>query len=207
MKKRFVVKLGLAKKTIPQKTEFGNHVVASMTGNANFTTPNPPLSLVTIATKALETAAAAAEQGGPLATQTMHDRENDFDVLMTNEGRYVDMTANGDRDIILSAGMETKKEREPAQLPDAPVIISAKPGKVNGTVDLRIKRPKFGLLHMINMKSDGEDDSLYKLIATTTKNKFTVTGLASVKKIWFKVADVGTVGTGGFSDSAASVTT
>ncbi|MBK5283959.1 MAG: hypothetical protein JJE25_01020, partial [Bacteroidia bacterium] len=154
----------------------------------------------------LENAAAAAEQGGPLATQIMHDRENEFDVLMTNEGRYVDTTSDGDRDIILSAGMETKKEREPAQLPDAPVIISAKQGKVGGSVTLRIKRPKFGLLHLIYMKTEGEDDSLYKLIVTTTKNKFTVTGLASVKKFWFKIADVGTVGTGGFSDPASCVT-
>ncbi|MBK5285663.1 MAG: hypothetical protein JJE25_09695, partial [Bacteroidia bacterium] len=50
MKKRFEVKLGLSRKTVPQKTEFGNHVVDSMTGNANFTTPNPPLPVLKAAT-------------------------------------------------------------------------------------------------------------------------------------------------------------
>ena len=49
-------KLSLADMPIPQKIEFARQIVKSMTGNANFTTPNPTFSVVGTGATTLETA-------------------------------------------------------------------------------------------------------------------------------------------------------
>jgi hypothetical protein len=106
---KFVVKLSLDRKSIPVMIEFGRHVVISMTGNANFTTPSPALAAITTATDELETAFNAAQGAGPLQTALMYEKERAWSILMTALGNYVDNVAKGEQSIILSAGMETKR--------------------------------------------------------------------------------------------------
>src|SRR5438132_4349765 len=106
--KKFVVKLSLSWKSIPVKVKFGRDVVIAMTGNANFTTPSPTLAAITTVTDELETASAAAAAGGVLQTALMHEKEAEWDLLMTALGAYVDNVAAYSESVILSAGMETK---------------------------------------------------------------------------------------------------
>src|SRR5260221_1657063 len=114
--KKFVVKLGLSKKSIPQKIDFGKGVSTAMTAAPIFATvSNPTIPELKTAALALETAAqnVAAAGGGTLVTSIMHNKEEAFDVAMTGMGRNVDNIAKGDKPTILSAGMEADKEREP----------------------------------------------------------------------------------------------
>jgi hypothetical protein len=53
--------LGFAGLSIPRKIEKGRFIVTSMTANANFTTPNPPLATVNTNINGLETAYIAAQ--------------------------------------------------------------------------------------------------------------------------------------------------
>lgn len=205
--KKFVVKLGLSKKSIPQKIEFGNGVAAAMPLNPLFApVTNPTILELKNATLALQTAAqnVDAAGGGTLLTSIMHQKEEEFDVAMTGMGRNVDNIAKGDKPIILSAGMEADKEREPAQVPAAPTALEAVAGLLPGTVDLKWKRPDFGLFFNIFMNSEPVTADSWKLVGQTTKTKFTVTGLDSLTKYWFKVDAFGTVGTGPASDPATS---
>jgi hypothetical protein len=75
----------------------------------------------------------------------MHEKEDLFDVAVTGMGRNVDNIAKGDKPTILSAGMEASKEREPAQVPVAATDLKGAPGLLPATVDLKWKRPQFGL--------------------------------------------------------------
>ena len=109
--KKFKVKLSLAAKNVPDKVEFGRTVHIAMTGNANFTTPSPALTALKTATDDLETAYNARQSGAHLAVAQMHLAEEAFDTLMTALGAYVDNVAQGAEDIILSAGMERRKQR------------------------------------------------------------------------------------------------
>lgn len=204
---KFVVKLELFRKSIPQKIEFGNGVGTAMTLAPVFAgVTNPTILELKAATQALETAAqnVDAAGGGTLLTSIMHDKEEKFDVAMTSMGRNVDNIALGDKSIILSAGMEASKEREPAQVPVAPTALSAAAGLLPGTVDLKWKRPDFGLFFNIFTSLDPVTADSWKLVGQTTKTKFTDTGLDSLRKYWFKVDAFGTVGTGPASDPATT---
>ena len=50
------IKLDLQGRTVPQKIQFLRDLVTQLTGNANFTTPSPALSVITTKANALETA-------------------------------------------------------------------------------------------------------------------------------------------------------
>ena len=202
--KKFVVKLELWRKSIPQKVEMGKGVLKAMTGVVNFPSPNPSLSELDSAIDALANASAEVEihGGGTLHTAVMDKKEDAFDVVIRGMGRYVDNRALGDETIIRSAGMDVKKQREPAQLCVAPENLSAKPGQLSGTVDLRWKRPKFAVGHNIYMSADIENNNAWKLAGQTTNTRFTVKDLEPLKIYWFKVEGIGSAGTGAASDPA-----
>ena len=72
------IKLDLQGKTVPQKIQFLRDLVTQLTGNANFTTPSPALSVITTKANALETALSdqqTAQQAAETAT-TDQDKRN-----------------------------------------------------------------------------------------------------------------------------------
>src|SRR5690348_10607894 len=115
--KKFKVKLALDKKTVDTKVEFGRTVHDEMTGNANFTAPSPTLTALKSATDGLEAANILRASGAHLAVADLHAAVEVFDVIMTALGAYVDNVAQGNESIILSAGMETRKQRSPVGIP------------------------------------------------------------------------------------------
>ena len=201
---KFVVKLGLFRKNVPVKIEFGKHVHLNMTGNANFMTPVPTLANLLTATTDLETASNNAAGGGVLFTSIMHDKEAAFDELMTAMGNYVDGVAKGDETIIRSAGMEVKKQKTPAGVPAQVAGLEAHSGSMERAIDLNWKSVFGKLIYLVYMKADGEADDQYKLVAKPSKSKVTIEGLISGNKYWFRVEAVGSAGTGALSDPAMS---
>ncbi len=201
---KFVVKLGLSRKSALVKVEFGKHVHGLMNGNANFTTPSPTLAALLTATTDLETAVDNADGGGTLLTSKMHDMEVVFDEVMTAMGNYVDSVAVGAETIIKSAGMETKRQRSPVGIPAKVAGLAATSGKKEGEIDLSYSKVFGKLIYLVYIKADGEADDLYKLIAKPSKTKVTIVGLTSGSKYWFRVEAVGSAGTGALSDPAMS---
>src|SRR5437867_707918 len=110
---KYKVKLGLQERDVPDKVEFGGAVHGAMTGNANFTTPNPSLADLLAATGDLDTAFINSKHG-VLSTTTLHTAEGAFDELMTALGNYVDSIAKGKKDIIESAAMPAS---DPSRIP------------------------------------------------------------------------------------------
>src|ERR1035438_1144543 len=110
--KKTVVVLGLAGLSIPKKVEKARFIVTSMTGNANFNTPNPALAIITANTASLETAQLAAKGGGVDDTANMHAMELVLDLSLKSLAAYVEGIANVNpmsaEAIILSAGMGVK---------------------------------------------------------------------------------------------------
>ena len=203
---KFVVKLALSRKNVPAKIQLGREVALSMTGNPNFAAPNPPLVDLTAATDALETAYNNFQSagGGTALSAIVREKEDEFDVVITNMGRYVDITANGSETIIRSAGMDVKKEREPAQVPAAATDLNGSPGALPQTVDLKWKRPKFGLVALIYMSDAPPAAAVWNLVGETTKSSFTVTGLTSLREYLFYVVIISTAGKSPSSDQASS---
>ena len=200
--KKFKVKLGLFKKNVDEKVEFGRTVHDNMTGNANFTTPSPTPAMLKTATDALEAANILRSTGAHLAVADLHAAEEAFDTLMTALGAYVDSIAQGDASIILSAGMETRKQRSPVGIPGQVHNLRGH-GIINiGMIALRWQSVYGKKTYNVYMKLDGEPDSAYKLVAQPTKANITFKDLQSAQYYWFRVEAVGTAGKGAVSDAA-----
>ncbi|HLG35986.1 MAG TPA: hypothetical protein VI757_13985 [Bacteroidia bacterium] len=101
-------------KNIPGKIEYARDRVIDMTGNPNFTTPNPALLIISNAADDLETKYNAAQGGGPSDTEAQDAAELVLDDLMHKEAAYVDTVADGNTVVITSGGWTpTKTEKVP----------------------------------------------------------------------------------------------
>jgi hypothetical protein len=197
--RKSVVKLDLHRKTASAKVGFGRNIVTNMTANiATFATPLPSLADVTDATDALETAYTEALDGGLSKTAAKNAAEDVFDTLLTALGNYVDSVAQGDETIILSSGMEVKRQPAPIGIPAQVTSFSAKTGTITGEIVLDWSKVYGAAIYLIYMKAN--DGDAFTLAGESTKSKFTVTGLNSAQRYWFKAVAVGSAGAGPESD-------
>ncbi|OFY87134.1 MAG: hypothetical protein A3F72_16645 [Bacteroidetes bacterium RIFCSPLOWO2_12_FULL_35_15] len=196
------VSLKLSKLSGSEKIEKGRHMVTSMTGNSNFTTPFPTLANVTTAINAYETAYNAAQGGGTVLTAYMHDKEVLLDNILTQLGHYVESSANGIESAILSAGMDIKGKGG-----NRSVGFTAAPGKVSGDVILHAKaigsRGAFIFEKTGDVLADGTkaiDSSGWQEIGVSLKANFTVSNLIVGLRYWFRYAAVTKDGQSSWSD-------
>ena len=109
MNKKVKVALNMTKLSVPDKINRARFIVNCLTGNSNFTTPNPTLSTIVQAINNLEVAWNNAADGGKTKTALMHDAENALMNLMSRLAHYVEDTAANDENKIHSSGMDIKK--------------------------------------------------------------------------------------------------
>ena len=139
--KKIKVKMSWARATLLQRASFARGTVTAMTGNANFATPGVALPAITNAASRLENAWANRENGA-VARDEFENASTDLDDKLHLQAEYVDKIANGNDDIIHSAGfLSTKPSNErlsrsaAPQTSAAPVIVSQSGGNIKATVD------------------------------------------------------------------------
>lgn len=196
MVKRTKVVLELGRLSVPEKIEKARFIVLSMTGNANFPSPVPPLGDITAITNALEAAALAAEGGGEDETAIMHEKESYLDRALTNEGMYVEVIANDTpaeaESIILGAGMKSKKV--PVHTAREFQVANT---KIPGQVKMRTKFfPRSSFIWQYRVTTA----TAWLTAATTVKATFVLSGLSSAVRYSFRVAVVTKNGQGPWSN-------
>jgi hypothetical protein len=113
---KFLVKLGLRFLTVTALIALARLIFTKMTGNANFTAPNPPLLTIKAKADALEAKKQEVDQKKSDLTQAVTEENTlakELRGLLTNEGKYVDITADGDKAKIESAGMGVQDAATP----------------------------------------------------------------------------------------------
>ena len=204
-KKKARVKLGLSKQSIPDKIHFVRDVAAALTNNAHF--PSPPVSPkdAVKAADALESAHKAARDAriqAVLRTALRDDAARANDVIADQLGSYVQMVSKGDETVILSAGMKVMGAKSSPQTMFAPEGFLAVPGKVAGTVAVRWDGVPGAKSYHVECALDPSDAAVWTACGKPTKRSFTVTGLVSGKRMWFRVVAIGAAGQGPWSDPA-----
>lgn len=202
------VKLNLRELPIPDKVQKFREIITAMTGNANFTTPDPTLAALTTATDNLETrflAAKAARTTAKELTDLQDAAEQAADAIMTSEASYVQNKSLGDAAKILSAGMAVRDPAAPIGDLPAPGNISATEGDHDGEVDLHWNRVKGAKSYMIQRTTTPTDAASWGNPVIATKSKATVAGLVTGTKYYFRVAAIGAAGQGAWSELASQV--
>lgn len=225
---RIKVALNLRRQPVRVKIGKGRHYVTSMTGNANFTTPNPTLASVTTAVNALETAADNADGGGTEQTTIMHEKETIVDTALTKLGAYVEGIANDDptdaASVVLSAGMDLKKPAAPVGPVAAPQNLRTDFGAQPGQIKLRCKKPAGATALIWEMMAGASPAPPVPPVplpvpvvtwvpvsnpdfpsGVTSASKHIAMGLVSGTSYSFRVSAVGAVNQSGWSDVAAKI--
>ena len=214
------VKLGWSTLTIPQKLIKATSVNQTMAANADvYPTPDPTLVELETATVALVAAESEAIKGGVDRTVARNARLTELTDLMNRLVAYVQLTSNGDAELIAKAGMEVQKAPEPWAVPDRVTGLEATPGGNAGTINLKWEAARYRKSYVVEMfvadNSSPADDPInadaktasgtWEPILLQGKRTYTVIGLAQGKLYKFRVAAVNNTGMGIYSEEAQSV--
>jgi len=202
------VKLELSKKTVAQKIDLAKTIVAKMTGNASFTTPNPTLASITTAVNNLSTATAdlvAARKTVEAKMSAVTLAESALDSLLTQEGNYVENITNGDEAKILSAGMDVKREASSTILPDKVASVNATIGDSAGEIDLSWDKVSGAKSYVVETALSEMNPLEWKHMVVSTRSKAEVGTLKTGTSYHIRVAAVGSAGQGPWSDPVVKV--
>lgn len=202
------VKLSLQSLTDLELVNFTRAHIAEMTGNANFPTPDPDAATLLTIVDAFEddiTALRANEAAGKEIKIRKDGRRDDLSGALNRRGRYVEGVSGGDEAIIASAGFATRSPAAPVGIPQQPGNLVATIGDMVGTVDLSWDRVRGAASYIIQLCPDPVSEPNWRFVNVSPKSSFTVEGLTSGSKYWFRVAAVGTAGQGPWSDPATKM--
>lgn len=202
------VKLNIKGLSVPEKIARARQIVAAMTGNDNFPTPQPSLAQVTGSTNELEAAynvAQAARQEAKARTTILNEREEAVDRILFQLAAHVESVSGDNEQLIQSAGMDIRSAPTSTGALPAPEALNATQGDIEGELDLSWDKVAKARSYVIEQSADPITSSSWSHAAVSTKSQATIGGLQSGTKYWFRVASVGTQGQSGWSNPASKI--
>jgi hypothetical protein len=200
------VALGLAELNPAETVQLATNIHTAMTGNANFATPVPALTVLdtklTAATDKINAynvaldAAEAAKAARDVALEELRD-------VLTQLGLYVENVSNFEESIILTAGMNVRSTPAPVlvtQVQDLRLTASAEVGEVFADWK-RVPGAKNYRVQTSTDTSSPPSNWTEKLI--TSKSKCSLNhDLVSGTKVWVRIKALGPNNEGPWSDPA-----
>ncbi len=195
-----------------------------------FNTPPIPYPDFLLAINAQQTAVDNAQNGGKIEVALMHTKEGIVDDMVRKYRDYVSEVADGDTDIILSAGFRHTKTR--ASVGDMPKVEGVKNlrTELSGTLKLKWKAEKNVAFYEVQVREEesekpapipgptpgpGSGDPTIPvvieerewLVMSTKPARIEITGLEPLRRYEVRVRAKGTAGFGAFSDVVIMVVT
>jgi hypothetical protein len=202
------VSLNLSQLNIAALLQKANNIKTAMTGNANFTTPNPTVTeigtLITNATTANNT----YETSLLTAKENLTLRDNAVDALVAGLNAlagYVQSQSGGDAAKIQSAGMEVKGARTPATIPDQVMNLSVTPGDNAGDLDLQWDPTSGATRYEIQTCADSNFTTGVVNQPSVSCSKTSIGGQTSGSRLWVRVRAGNAAGLGAWSDVATKI--
>lgn len=203
------ISLGLSRMPIADKIAKAKMIIQKLTGNANFTTPVPPLLDVTAQVTATETAktkADAAKKTSIEMTAIMHQEEKGLDTILTKLANYVEVTADGDVAKIESSGFTPASKATPIGTLPQPQNCGITTGDNAGEIDPGCDNVKGAKTYVWQINTvDPIKEGDWKDAVTSTKSTCIIPNLTSGTRCWVRVAAVGAAGRSAWSDPATKI--
>jgi hypothetical protein len=184
------VKLALSKLTPDELVGLANQIKTAMTGNANFTTPNPTLASVGTAITTATTKIAAQKAAVLAASQATGDRDAALDalkVLLTSLASYVQNTTGGDAVKIQSAGMSVKADVAPIGALAQAQNLALTAGDNDGELDASWDPVRGAKSYQVQTSPDPITGTSWHDVAPVSKSRKTLPGLNSGDRVWVRV--------------------
>jgi len=201
-------KLNINGLTIPEKIARGRQIVAALTGNANFPSPQPTLAVVTTSTNDLDAAFAAcqkARQEAKTRTSEQNQKEDAFNQVLTQLAAHVESMSGGDESKIMSAGMNVRSAASAPRQLSTPEGLLATAADHEGEIDLQWNSVDGARSYEIERSADPPTTESWEHETVSTRSSASIQGLTSGTKYWFRVASIGAQGQSGWSDPALKI--
>ncbi|HEY0320504.1 MAG TPA: fibronectin type III domain-containing protein [Pyrinomonadaceae bacterium] len=202
------VKLNIKGLSIPEKIARARQIIAAMTGNPNFLSPQPPLVQVASIIDELETAydaAQAARQEAKARTTALNNKEGTTERTLSQLAGHVESVSGDNDSKIQSAGMDVRSAPTPSGTLPAPEGLNATQGDHDGEIDLAWDKVERARSYVIEQSADPPTATSWSHAAVSTKSQATIEGLQSGTKYWFRVAAVSPQGQSGWSNPATKI--
>ena len=184
-----------------QLIALSEYVEGKMTGNPNFTTPNPAIADVTAARELLVTAVAQAQSRSFADIAVRNAQTLVLRTLLVNLARYVNNIALGDVDKAVSSGFELAQVPEPSTSLEAPSKLDVQAGSFEGSMELVWKAVENARMYQVYVnEADPSDPSKWTLATVSSRAKARVIDLVPGKFYSFRVTALGRIGEGPASD-------
>ena len=165
-------------------------IIESMMDNEAF--PQPPVKITELQTLLNSFSAALAEAASRDRNKVAikNQLRKQLNVALGKNGKYVNMTAEGDVPTLVSSGYQLAKQPEPRYItsPKAPVI---KQGVNSGSLISKVEADKAatGYIHMLTTAPVTESSEWISVNSSRSQNEFT--NLQPGKEYAFKVVVIG----------------
>ena len=179
-------------------------IISSMTGNANFTTPVPALATLGAAATAYSAALIKAATGNRVDIADKNERRAALIALLRSLATYVNLTANGDRSMLISSGLELSKEQEPVTISkpeNLQVVNGISPGEL--IVSINAVKGAYAYLHQYTTDENMAPNNWINNPSTTSK--IILSNLQSGTKYICRVGALGTNDQLLYSDPVARI--
>lgn len=195
----FTVKLGFSKLNPSDKANKALNVVNHLTGNTDFPTPVPALSVITTQAQDVLTKQQQLD-GSKIKTEQRNIAVKTLSSSMNQLQGYVDTTANGNVEKILSAGFEPINKRTPSAKVGPVTGLTVTPTANEGEASIKWNPIKKSNLNVVFVSYDLKQ---WDIKGESTKSKLLLKDLNSGVTAYFRVVCVNAAGPGDPSDIAA----
>lgn len=177
-------------------------IISSLTGNAHFPTPIPTLAALQTAFDAFQEALVKAGTGNRVDIAEKNAAREVLVNLLRLLCAYVNLTANGNRAMLLSSGFSISKDREPVFI-SKPENLKIENGLSSGELLLSVSAVKgaYAYLHEYTTDATLAPDSWVS--TTTTASKALLDNLQPGTLYYCRVGAVGANGQLLYSDASS----
>lgn len=193
------IKLNFSRYTDANFLAKARHILAKLTGNANFPSPTPTLVALSDSIDAFSLKFTAALELGKDNVADKNKARVELNDLLVELGLYVMFVANGDETILISSGYDLAKDPSLVSLkPAGPLVIGN--GPIPGSVQSTVKRPEGGKIFIHQYSSQlPSEGSLWEEVSVSV-SRYVHTNLLRGKEYWFRVIVKGARGQETYTD-------
>ena len=202
------IKVGLKDVPLPAQIQTGRLVVTSLDDSPNFPDAAPVRALLLAAVDELESSFNAAQTARFFAATKVSEQNQSaaaFKQAMAQVASWVASQSALDPNKIMTAGFNLKRGNTTLGALPAPTAFEVWPGAAEGTMDLFWGRVHGAKSYLIECALAGSESLDWKMVATSTNTKVSVSGLTSGQKYLFRVSAVGTAGQSPWSAPIAKI--
>lgn len=196
------VKMGLSKLSVPKLADECDGIVTALTGNASYPTPVPTLDVVSGAIKDTRSAYIAGLDGGKTLKATVRVNAAILRGVMKQLAAYVQQQSGGDQLTILSSGFGVRNAAGPKMKMAQVTGLRSLPNTTAAQAILDWAPVTKAKSYVLQTTPTPAVATSWVAAGNSTKSTAVVTGLTSGTVAWFRVAALGPLGQGPWSDPA-----